>query len=326
MNRNVPAALQTALDSGVTTLCVLLKITPQVSTQVGSDVVADPVPLGLTSLDVDVDYDDGASSDGELTYVAGIGAELSNAEVSADMAIDNAEASALVAAAEFDLPATEADLVSGLYDYATWIAYLVNYEDLTMGHVELGRGTLGQVRVLDNGQRFTFETLGLTQPLKQSIVQKDSLRCRARFGSQPVGTVGAESTERQPCGFDPAGLWVNGTVTSVSAEPEFTFDTDLAAADDAYAPGLLHWITGSNAGRRYEVESYASGVVTSTFPMTFPVEVGDTFEIRPDCTHWMEGDRSCQTYHGVDWVLHYRGEPYIPVGEQDRINIPGANG
>jgi hypothetical protein len=169
MNRNVPAALQTALDSGVTTLCVLLKITPQVSTQVGSDVVADPVPLGLTSLDVDVDYDDGASSDGELTYVAGIGAELSNAEVSADMAIDNAEASALVAAAEFDLPATEADLVSGLYDYATWIAYLVNYEDLTMGHVELGRGTLGQVRVLDNGQRFTFETLGLTQPLKQSF-------------------------------------------------------------------------------------------------------------------------------------------------------------
>lgn len=324
MNRTVPVALQAHLDSGATTTCVLIKITPTIAAQVGSD----PVPtLGVTSLDRDVPYDDGVASDGELIYHAAIGVDWSNSRATSDMAIDNAEASALVAAPEFDLPATEDDLNAGLYDFADWVAYLVNYEDLSMGHVELGRGTLGQVRVLDAGQRFTFETLGQTQPLKQSIVQRDSLRCRARFGSQPIGTVGAESVERFPCGFNTSALWVAGEVTAIGSEPQFTFDTDLVAAANAYRPGLIRWLTGDNAGRQYEVESYdASAVVTTTFPMTFAAQVGDAFEIRPDCTHWKEGDNSCRTFHGDDWVLHYRGEPWIPVGEQDQINIPGANG
>lgn len=319
MNRTVPALLQAHLDSGVTTVCTLIKITPRHG--IDGD---PPVPIGITSLDRDVTYDDG---DGDVLYHAAIGVEMSAQESTADMAIDNAEGSSLVAQPEFDLPWTEAELDAGVYDFAEWVAYLVNYEDLSMGHVELGRGTLGQARVLDDGQRFTFEVLGLTQPLKQSIVTKDSLRCRARFGSMPIGTVGAESTERFPCGFDTAALWVEFEVTAVDAnEPQFSFDTDLAAADNAYRPGLVRWLTGRNAARRYEIESHASGVLTTTFPMTYPAEVGDTGEIRPDCTHWKEGDNSCQTHHGVDWVLHYRGEPWIPVGEQDQINIPGANG
>jgi hypothetical protein len=183
------------------------------------------------------------------------------------------------------------------------------------------------VRVIDSGQKFTFEMLGLTQPLKQSIVQKDSLRCRAKFGSQPIGTEGAESVERFPCGFDTSPLWVGFEVTAIDAnEPQFSFDTDLAAADNAYRPGLVRWLTGPNAGRKYEIESHVSGVLTTTFPMTFSAEVGDTGEVRPDCTHWKEGDNSCRTFFGDDWVLHYRGEPWIPVGEQDQINAPGANG
>jgi hypothetical protein len=182
VNRNVPVALQAHLDSGATTTCVLLKITPQIEQSLTSD---PPVPLGLTSLDVDVTYDDGTSSDGALRYYAGIGTELSNASATADMAIDNAEASALVAGAEFDVPATETDLIAGLYDFADWVAYLVNYEDLSMGHVELGSGRIGQVRVIDAGQRFTFETLGLTQALKQSIVQKDSGASRGHGRGPP---------------------------------------------------------------------------------------------------------------------------------------------
>lgn len=323
MNRTVPAALQAHLDAGVTTLCVLTKITPRIGPDGG-----DPVPLGLTSLDEDVTYDDGTSSDGGLVYKAAVGVELSNATTTADMAIDNSEGSSLVQAVEFDIPATEEELASGLYDYAEWVTYLVNYESLSDGHVELGRGTIGQLRVLDDGQRFTFEALGQTTELKASIVQKDSLRCRARFGSQPVGTPGAESTERFPCGKDTSAMWVAFTVTAIDAdEPQFTFDTDLVAAANAYRPGLVRWTVGRNAGRKYEVEAHQTGgVVTTTFPMTFAAEVGDEGEIRADCTHWHTGDNSCRTHHGDDWVLHYRGEPWIPVGEQDQINTPGASG
>lgn len=318
MNRTVPHSLQEHLDSGCTTVCVLIKITPRT----GGD------PLAMTSLDVDVEYDDGETSDGAIVYHSAIGIDVSTGRSSADMAVDNAEGTSLVdAAAEFDVPVSEADLASGIYDFAEWVQYLVNYEDLTMGHVEIGRGTIGQVRVIENGLKFTFELLGLTHPLKQSIVERDSLRCRARFGSQPIGTVGAESTERFPCGKDTSAMWVAFEVTAIGSEPQSTFDTDLAAAADTYKPGLVRWTVGRNAGRQYEVEAHATGgIVTTTFPMTYPVEVGDEGEIRADCTHWKEGANGCEAHHGADWVLHYRGEPWIPVGEQDQINIPGANG
>lgn len=308
--RTVPAALQAHLGSGATTVCVLVRIVPVAP---GYDT------LGVTSLDRDVVYDDGA---GELRYLAAIGYESSNLTSSNDMGVDNAEASALLP--EFDLPLSEADIVAGALDYARWTSYLVNYESLAMGHVVLGAGELGQVRTID-GLRFIFEPLGLTQRLRQNIVKKDSLRCRATFGSMPIGTPGATVTERHPCGKETTPMWVNGSVPSVGDDPHYTFGTDLVATEGVYQPAMLEWLTGANAGRSYEVELQPVGSLTLMFPTMFPVQPGDTFRIRRDCTHWKEGINGCQAHHGAEWVLHYCGEPFIPVGDQDRINTPGAN-
>lgn len=317
MKRTVPAALQAHLDTGATTVCVLIKITPR--RPIGDE---DGV-IGVTTLDRYVDFDDG---DGEIRYHAAVGVDLTNEKSTADMAVDNAEGSSLVQAPAFNLPVTEANLLAGAYDYSDWVAYLINYEDHTNGKTELKRGTLGQVRVMDSGLRFVFEALGLTYALRQSIVQRDSLACRATFGSGPPGDSNAEVIERQPCGKDTSAMWVAFEVTAVDAdEPEFAFDTDLAAPDHTYRPGLVRWTTGANTGRRYEVESHEGGIVRTTFPMTFAAQVGDEGEIRADCTHWKEGDNGCKFHHGSEWINHYRGEPWIPVGEQDQINIPGAN-
>lgn len=312
--RTISAELQAHLDSSATTTTVLIRFDP-----------ATPgVPsFGATLLDRDVVYDDG---NGELTYRAALGMVLANVAASSGMDVDNTEAEHLLP--EFDLDITEAAITAGAFDFAWFTVMLVNYEDLTMGHLIMpsGHGQIGQIRVKD-GLSWVPELNGLTKLLKQSIVEKDSLTCRAIFGSQPIGTVGAEQTQRFPCGKDTTGMWVEGTVTAVGLETNRAFTASaLVAAADVYVPGMLKWSTGVNAGRSYEVESQtAGGVIGLTFETMFPIEAGDTFEIRPDCTKWKDGNNGCKFHFGSTWVLHYRGEPLIPVADADQINAPGAS-
>lgn len=312
--RSISTALQAHLDSGSTTTTLLLRIDP----------VAPGYPsIGATLLDRDVTYDDG---DGSIVYKATIGMVPSNIVSKASMEVGNTEIQHLIP--ESDLPISETDISAGVYDFASYTLMMVNYEDLSMGHVILpsGHGQLGQMRQ-ENGLSFWSELTALVKLLKQSIVEKDSLTCRAIFGSQPIGTVGAEQTQRFPCGKDTTGMWVSKTVTSVGVETSRTFTAGtLGAAADVYVPGMLKWLTGANAGRSYEVESQsAPGVIGLTFEAMFPIVIGDTFQIRPDCTKWKEGNNGCKFHFDTQWVLHYRGEPLIPVADADQINAPGAS-
>lgn len=316
--RNVPSQIQDHLDSGVTTTTLLLKIEP---------VTPGYAPFGITKLDRDVLYDD---LEGEILYKAAIGMVPANIVSTAGMEIGNSEFQHLLP--EFDLPISEADINAGVYDFAWFTLYLVNYEDLTPGrHVVMpsGHGQLGQMRQ-ENGLSFWSELTDLTKLLKQTIVEKDSLNCRAIFGSQPPGTADSSGdivTQRFPCGKDVSGMWTNGTVTDQGPEPNLSFaDSDLGLPAGTCSPGALEWITGNNAGRNYEVEDQGGdGVIVLVFPTMFPVEVGDTFRIRPDCTKWKDGNNGCKFHFGDEWVLHYRGEPLIPVADADQINAPGAS-
>jgi hypothetical protein len=222
--RNVPTAIQTALDSGVTTMTYILRI--------------DPIPegfdsFGITLLDRNVDYDDG---DGALEYLAPIGMVPANITGSSEMEVGNTEIQHLFP--EFDLPISEADISAGVYDFATYHYYMVDYSNLTTGnHVVLGYGQLGQMRMQD-GLSFTTELTDLTKLLMQSIVEKDSITCRATFGSQPIGTGGGVVEERFPCGKDAESLYTGPhAVTSVGAEINNTFTASgLAAAANTYVP------------------------------------------------------------------------------------------
>lgn len=314
--RTISAELQAHLDSGATTTTLLLRIDP---------VTPGYPSIGATLLDRDVVYDDG---DGEVTYKATIGMVPANIVSNASMEVGNTEIQHLLP--ESDLPISEADISAGVYDFASYTLMLVNYEDLSMGHVIMpsGHGQLGQMRQ-ENGLSFWSELTALVKLLKQSIVEKDSLSCRAIFGSQPLGTEdtsGDVVTQRFPCGKDTTGMWVDSTVTAVGLETNRAFTAGaLGAAADVYVPGMLKWLTGANAGRSYEVESQtASGEIGLGFETMFPVEIGDTFEIRPDCTKWKDGNNGCKFHFGTEWVLHYRGEPLIPVADADQINAPGA--
>lgn len=308
--RTVPALLQAHLNSGATTVTVLMRIEPAAP---GYAVV------GCTQLDRDVVYDDGA---GEVTYAATTALTPSNLQSTASMGVDNGEFQHLLP--EGDMGISEKDLNSGAYDFAKYKLYLVNYEDLTMGHVLIGSGTLGQIRVED-GLTFWTEATSTSKALKTQVTQKGSRTCRAIFGSQPLGTPGGVVTERFPCGKDLTDLWQAFEVEAVGLESNRMFTAaDWTAPERTFVPGMLRWTAGANQGRSYEVEVQgATGNIELAFETMFPIQAGDTFEIRPDCTKWKDGANGCKSHFGDQWTLHYRGEPNMKPQDGNTVLVPG---
>lgn len=315
MARVLSATMGSALADDATTTCYLIRIIP---------VTPGYSEFGAALLDRPVRYDDGA---GELEYSAIVGMQPSAIMSSADLSVDNAEAKGLLP--EFDFPISESDIVAGVYDYAEFVMYLVDYENLVPSSgVMMASGTLGRFRIVDYGLSFVEELRGLSDQLKQSCCEKDSLSCRATFGSQPLGTIGAEYTERFPCGFDATSILVPFTVTGVGLESTITFtDSELVAATDLFSPGMLKWDSGANAGRSYEVESSNNtGTVTLAYPTAFPMQIGDSGMIRRDCNKQARDEvKGCKSHWEAEWVLHFRGEPDIPIGDAGAMETPGAS-
>lgn len=306
MQRTIPIIMQEHIAGGATTLCAIIKVTP---VQPGF------IAFGMTTLDVDLNYDDGT---GMLLYSAAIGTEPSTLEASSDLSVAGGESKQLMPV--FDTPVSELDLQAGAYDYAKFVAYIVNYNDLTSGHhIILQTGTLGRNTVTDSGLSWTSELRGLTQYLKQLITEKWSLSCRAVFGSL-VPT----AQSRFPCKFDITPLWQNGTVTAVGTDTTQEFQTTGLSPTYGGAPGLVEWFTGANAGRSDETETFSTFVgpgpdlpqtIGLTFGASYSIQVGDTFRYRDDCPKTVD---ACQAR---DNYPHYRGEPSIPVSDNGAMAV-----
>ena len=306
MPRTIPVALQEHLDGDATTTCTLLRVDP----------VMPGIPsYGAALLDQPVTYDDG---NGELVYQAIIGAQPSAIIYSSDLSIDGGNATNLLP--EFDFPISEADIMAGAYDFAEYTLYLVNYADLSQGHVLLSRGTLGRFYVNNDGLSFTHEMRSLAQALKQSITEKWSIGCRATFGSQAAADSNTgRIVERFPCNYPADDLWEPGTVVAVGLENNQSFTPTALSPPFGGNPGKVRWLTGANAGRENEVDQFDSGGIGLTFPTAYPIQVGDTFLFRDDCPKTPE---ACKVRD--NWE-NYRGEPNIPVGDAGQIAVPGAS-
>lgn len=302
--RTIPLALMNHKKQAATTLCWLIKIEPKVG-----DVV------GLTTLDRNVVYNDGF---GEITYLAPIGFQPASIAATAEAGVDTSEFQSLVMP-EYDTPITEEAMNAGVYDYAKFTIYEVNYEDLNMGAWIVMSGNLGQMRTID-GITVFGELRSLMDSYRRMLTQLDSRTCRARFGSQP-------GEERYPCGFDASALWVSGEITAVGLENTRTFTaSSLSAEAGKYVPGLIRFTSGKNTGRVVEIESQsAGGEISLRFTTPYVLEVGDTFDIREDCNKFPDdANRGCKKWFGAQWINHFRGEPYIPIGDEGTLLTPGA--
>lgn len=297
--KNIPIALRNHMALDATSWTLLMKVACK-----------DGTILGFTRLDVNVTYNDGG---GALVYTSDQGFTPERLEAAADLGVDNTDVEGWYALSGV----TEARIRAGLFDFAKVWVYRVNFTDLTQGHEIWAAGTLGESKY--TGLGWTTEFRSLSQQLKQPLCQLYSLTCRARFGSQYIGTPGAEFTERKPC-TKPI-VWASGTVTSVGAENDRIFtDTGRPEANGFYKPGVIKWLTGNNAGAQMEVSDFTADVFQLILPLPYVIQVGDTYQVRQDCD---KSEVMCKARHNN--YPFFRGEPKTPIQDADSIMVPGAN-
>lgn len=319
MNRYIHPALLAEIQRNATTLCLLLRVDPVNPSFEG---------YGVTSTNRDMRYDAG---DGERLYSAAIGLEPTEIHASANLSVDNAEAQQLMPV--YDIPVSEEAIAAGMYDYATFRVYLVNYEDLTPGrHCVLHEGTIGKVSVRDDGLSFVTELMGLSAQLKQEICTKYTKTCRAIDGTMPIGSpLPGPQVKRDWCGVDFTVYLKGATVEEVGLENTVTFkvqDSDITTdwAPNAFSPGRVWFIAGRNAGREIEIMSNtADGWITLRHEAGYPIEVGDELQYREGCTFIArDSEKGCLARAGAEWINHFKGYPDIPTENESQLLTPGA--
>lgn len=292
--RSVPAALQAHLDSPTRTTCWLLKIT-----------LKDGRGYGMTTLDRDVEYLD-------TTYYAATGFDPSRIVTDSSTSVNNAQPTGFLSGG---IPGITLSMAAGgELDDAKWSLLMVNYEDLSMGHVVIGAGDLGEVTIV-NDSIYMPELLDITMRLRQPIGHFTSRTCRAVFGTPANSMTG--------CGVNVDTMWVSGEVTGVSVdEPKRVFADSSKPLNPFPNRVRLQWLSGDNAGSRmYQVEAYGSstGTMSLVEPTPFDIYEGDEYRIRPDCDKTPD---DCKTYG--NWP-NYKGENLIPSGDGGGLLTPGAS-
>lgn len=320
MNRYIPPGLLEDIQRGATTLCLLLWIQPKTPGFEG---------YGATDTNRSIRYDPG---DGERLFSAAIGMEPSEIQASADLAVDNAEAKQLMPV--YDFPVSEEAINAGIYDYADFAIYLVNYEKLEPArHCTLQAGTIGKVSIRDDGLSFVTELRGLSAQLKQEICTKYTKTCRAIDGTQRIGSsTPGPQVKRDWCGVDFSVYEKTAEVDEVGIENMLTFkvrsvdiDGDWAA-ENFFSPGRVTFTSGRNAGRTLEIMSSSTdGWITLRHETGFVIEPGDGLIYRRGCSFMARDDaKGCKAHAGSAWIDHFKGYPDIPTQNESQLMTPGA--
>jgi len=272
--RTIPSALQSRLDSGVTTLCRCWVITR-----------ADGVTQGFTEHDADIVLDG-------VTCHAGSGLTGSEVTQTLGLAVDGSELSGALA----DDTLNEDDLAAGRYDGAQVDLWLVDWSEPDL-RVLLARGTLGEVR--REGLAFTAEVRGLAQQLAAPTGRLYTAACSADLGDPRCGV-----------DLDNPIYRGSGTVAALLATSRLSADGLDAFDGGWFTAGKLTFTGGANAGLAVEVKRHRKdGTVTLELwqAMPEPVEAGDTFTVTAGCDKRFA---TCRDRFAN--AINFRGFPHIP--------------
>lgn len=264
------ANLTAHLALEVTTLATCWKLTR-----------TDSTVMGFTDHDTDIVYD-------SVTYTAATGFTPTAVENNSNLAVDNLEIEGVLDSSAI----AEEDINAGLYDYAQKEIFLVNYNDLSQGDLNLRTGWLGEVRY--SKDQFVAEVRGLVQNLAQNIGDLYSPSCRALLGDSK-------------CKINIASYTVTGSITSVADNQIFT-DSSRTEDTGYFNFGKITFAGGGNNGLSMEVKEYTDdGKIILVFPMPYEVQAADTYSIHAGC------DKNLDTCRDkFSNVVNYRGEPHVP--------------
>jgi uncharacterized phage protein (TIGR02218 family) len=252
--RTISPALQSHLDSGVTTLCHCWRLTLK-SGEV----------FGFTDHDVAMSFE-------ATVFEAQAGFTASEMEQALGLSVDNLEAEGALSSTAIDA----ARLKRGDYDHATVEIWRVNWTD-TSQRVLLRKGHLGEVT--HDGIRFTAELRGLTHLLDQERGRLFSFGCDAELGDAR-------------CGVDlelPAFKGI-GTVTRVAGN---AIDVSGVAgfADDWFTGGTCAMGSQKYSVKRHRIDA---GIVSVTLwqEAVELFSVGATVVLRAGCDKRFETCRN----------------------------------
>jgi uncharacterized phage protein (TIGR02218 family) len=288
--RAIPSALQTKLDSGVTTLCCCWIVRRH-----------DGVVQGFS------DHDDDIVFSG-VTCVAGSGIAGSEVSQELGLAVQGSEISGALSDDEL----SEADLAAGRYDAAAVEAYIVDWTDPTL-FVLISKGVLGEVR--REGIAFTAELRSLTNRLAEDSGRLYTATCSADLGDARC-TVDLT---------DPA-LHGSGTVSALDGGSIFRATGLDGFADGWFTAGKVTFASGANTGLASEVKVHrveTDGVHIELWQqMPEAIAPGDTFAITAGCDKRFATCRD-RFANAVD----FRGFPQIPGNDfVFSYPIPGEPG
>lgn len=158
--KTLSASMQTHLQQEATSLASCWRITR-----------TDGTEFYFTDHDTDIVFESN-------TYKAESGYQRSAIANDSTLSVDNLDLEGIL----FDsVDITEQDLRAGLFNGATIRIFLVNWQDTSAGDIKLRRGTLGEVRLTEQGT-FQAELRGMTQPLAQTTGEVVQAECQADLG------------------------------------------------------------------------------------------------------------------------------------------------
>jgi uncharacterized phage protein (TIGR02218 family) len=245
--RPVPSALQTKLDSGVTTLARCWKVLRR-----------DGMVMGFTDHDRDLVV-------GGVTFRAGTGFSSSEAASRFDLSVDGAEISGALA----DDSLGDADLAAGRYDAAQVETWLVDWSEPSL-KVLTARATLGEVR--REGRAFVAELRGLADLLSQESGRLYTARCGADLGDA-----------RCKVDLTNPALRGTGTVGVIEGSSIFVASGLDGFADGWFSLGRLLWSSGANNGLAIEIKEHRLARLTLWQAMPEGIAIGDAFTVTAGC-------------------------------------------
>ena len=277
--KTLPTAMQTALDSGTTTMCHCWMITRR-----------DGLVMGFTDHDADLTF-----GTPPVTYEALSGFGASAQASSIGYNVDNVDVVGALSSSKI----TEQDIIAGLYDNAKVTVYRVDWANVA-SRIVLIAGSIGEVN--RGKQYFKGEIRSLMHYLNQPSGRQYRKWCDANFGDSR-------------CGFNATALQKTAYVLEVLSNKMFTSNTaglySVSNVPNYFTAGQLTWNDGPNAGRTIEVKYHTQQGGIHLFDlweaMPYAPIVGNSFTVKPGC------DKSIETCKAkYDNVINFRGFPRIP--------------
>lgn len=249
--------------------------------------------IALTEHDTDLVIDN-------ITYQSSIGYTPTALSMQANAAVNTVDIEGILSIAGI----ARKDIAQGLFDQAQIFVFEVNYENISQGFLPLMRGFWGECQLYEH--RYVTEFVSLSQVLQQSIGELYSTTCRATLGDQR-------------CGVKLADYVMEGVVTDVDLDNCLHFTAaGFDQPHDYFQYGVITWKEGKNKDLSMGIRSFLpeKNQFHLVQPMSYPIAVGDIFEVTPGCDKSLSMCKS-----RFNNVINFRGEPFIP-GLDRMLRIP----